>query len=113
MLAEAINRSHGDLGLTEVFDRLQKDQMQLWAFINNDLITACCITQIENRASGRTCVLYYVAGKDMAVWLPLDKFLGEWAKGHGCIALECLGRKGWERALKNWDKVAVVMRKEL
>lgn len=113
LIADAINRNTGAYSLEEVFQRLLNDHMQLWVYLKNGDVKACCVTQIENRSYGRTCVLYCVAGSNMAEWLPLDEMFAEWARMHNCVALECLGRKGWERVLKDWNKVAVVMRKEL
>lgn len=112
MLADAINRDTGAFGLQDVFHRVINKHMQLWVYLNNG-VKACCITQIENRSSGRVCVVYYAAGGYMNEWKHFDEGLGNWAKSHGCVALEALGRPGWERVLKGWNKVAIVMRKEL
>lgn len=112
MLAEAINRDTGSLGLEDVFKRLVNKYMQLWVYLDGD-IKACCVTQIDNRSSGRVCTLYYLSGGYMNEWLRFEDKLADWAKSHGCVALEGMGRPGWERVLKDWRKTAIVMRKDL
>ena len=42
-----------------------------------------------------------------------EKSIVEWARGHGCNAMEIIGRKGWERQLKDYNAASTVLIKEI
>jgi len=54
-----------------------------------------------------------LAGGVMEDLLVIEKDVCEYAKCRGDKFIEIISRPGWERALENYQRVAVVLRKEL
>ena len=54
-----------------------------------------------------------LAGGDIYELLEIESEIEIYAKAEGFERLEIMGRPGWERVLEGYEKVAVLMRKEL
>lgn len=75
-----------------------------------------------HRSAAVTTIQEYPKGRVLRLWLAggeLDELLhflpiaDEYAISHGCIAIECEGRPGWEKVLPGYTKKRVVLTKEL
>lgn len=93
---------------------LERD-WQLWAVRANRETLGSVITEIYDTAAGKTAAMPVVGGKDLASWVHLLSVVEAWARHHGCVRLEGVGRAGWERALRpyGWEKIAVTVAKTL
>tara|TARA_R100000315_G_scaffold48802_1_gene23110 strand:- start:577 stop:864 length:288 start_codon:yes stop_codon:yes gene_type:complete len=54
-----------------------------------------------------------LAGGDIYELLEIETEIEIYARAEGFERLEIMGRPGWERVLEGYEKVAVLMRKEL
>jgi len=54
-----------------------------------------------------------LAGGDMSELLEIEEEIVVYAKEHGFTNVEIIGRPGWERVLKGYDRAAVLLRKQI
>ena len=47
------------------------------------------------------------------VMLDMEKAICSYAREKGFVSVEIIGRPGWERVLPNYERTAVLLRKEL
>ena len=87
--------------------------MKLWLAMDGSRIAACCITKLGAYPKLRICSIIVIGGTGMANWLHFKSEIEAYARENGAEALEGVGRTGWERAAKDWDKVATIYRKML
>jgi hypothetical protein len=115
ILQRAIDKSQKDFLAEDILQRLLDQHMQLWVWIENGEIVACCITQIANYPQRKVCQLPFIAGKAMRHWLSCEPIFIQWAKANGCNQLEGFCRDGWLRVLNpmSWFKVWTTMRKDI
>src|SRR5512139_745818 len=87
-----------------IFDRIMKETIQVWMVCEKDgPIHAMFMTQVLIADIGRILQVFWMRGRlpDGAVKcisLALDGF----GSHHGCVRLAVVGRKGWERMLRNF-----------
>jgi len=54
-----------------------------------------------------------VAGTGLKDFAKTQDIIADWARGQGCSQMECNGRDGWLRVLKNWKKVWTTIRRDI
>ena len=54
-----------------------------------------------------------LAGGELAALKEIETQIVEFAREKGCSAVEIIGRPGWERALNNYKRTAVLLRKDI
>lgn len=86
---------------------LSGDQL-LWLAIS-DHIEAAATTHL----SRNVCTIVACAGHARERWLSLLTKIEAYAKNEGCRAMRLYGRRGWERALKDYRVEHVIMEKAL
>lgn len=90
-----------------LFERIQTEIIQVWTVCEKDgPIMAVFFTQILIADIGKILQVFWMRGTmpDGAVKcisLALDRF----GQHHGCVRLAVIGRKGWERMLRNFGGV--------
>ena len=117
-IARAVARSDGRYAVADVFAALRAGEMQLWISLAEiddraDAIEAVCVTEIVSYPREKRCGIVFCAGKDRKNWLHHLAGIETWAKAQGCAAFELQGRPGWERALPDWRKTHVILRKRI
>jgi hypothetical protein len=85
----------------------------LWLAAKDNHIHAAAVTEINETEWRRTCVIVACSGRRMTEWLPLIAAIEKFARTEGCAGVQIMGRPGWERALKEYRRKAVVLEKEL
>jgi hypothetical protein len=90
---------------------LSGDQL-LWLAIS-DHIEAAATTHLIKTRGKPVLVVTAVSGALRERWLPLRYQIENYAKAEGCSCVRLYGRKGWERALKDYRVEYVIMEKEL
>lgn len=70
------------------------------------------VVEIVDYPQRATCRIW-LAGGDMDELLEAEKQVCEWAKTQGCTSMEIIGRKGWERVLKDYNPTATVLTKDM
>lgn len=94
----------------EVLRDCKRGTRQLWLVWENNILGAV-VTKIFGRA--RVCQIELCAGEGIDEWLHLLSELEGWALNQGCAEMEVVGRLGWIKKLKDYDKRAIIMRKKL
>ena len=114
---KALDHGVNETPIEEWLRRILGFQAQLWVFEKDDVIKGVGITQFLEYNTHKTLHLVAVAGEDWVEWKDQLTVVEEFAKKHGCKALEQWGRKGWEKILPKhfpgFETVYHVMRKEI
>jgi len=105
--------SEGELSPVDFYEALTNAEMQLWVAIEKKEILASMITQIVPYPRKRVLRIISIGGEDMEKWLGFMSLLEEWALSVGCTSLECWGRKGWLKVLKDWKCSYHIITKDL
>lgn len=114
MLARALDHGQGDYGLDDIRALLLDRSCQLWAWIEDGAIAACCVTTIIVYPRRKVCGLMLVGGKGLARWLDAAQpVIAAWARAQGCTQLEGYARKGWLRVLKDWRTAWTQIRRDI
>lgn len=100
-----------------VYNNVKSGSWTLWLGLNDNQIEMVMTTSfVTYPASGMMCRVETLAGSDLKSWT--DTYLNlleDWAKSHGCIAMDIFGRKGFEKALApfGYKYEATLLRKKL
>lgn len=100
---EYANNSHE---LLDVWDSIKSGKAQFFPLENSVIVT-----EIVDYPNQSVCRIW-LAGGEMEELLEAEKKVAEWAKGLGCSGMEIIGRKGWERQLKDYKAASVVLVKD-
>jgi len=92
---------------------IEAGRKQLWLIHDGKEPFASLVTEILESGDRRICAVLLLSGTAMERWLGLQSTIAAWARDHGCVALRIHGREGWERVLKEWRKVGVIMEKAI
>ena len=81
----------------------------------NDEILGALLMHFRQYPNEWTAVVSHLAGVDMVKWFSYLPYIESLARDYGCNSIEAMGRKGWERYLKNEDYEfeAITLRKKL
>lgn len=101
---EYANDSHNAL---DVLDAVKSGKAQFFSIGDS-----CVITEIVDYPQKSVCRIW-LAGGNMDELLEAEKHIASLAKEHGCDGMEIIGRKGWQRVLKDYKPSAVVLVKDL
>ena len=90
----------------------------VWQAINNKqaaffpLEKSAIVVEIVDYPQRATCRIW-LAGGDMEELIEAEKNVCDWARELGCDSMEIIGRKGWERQLKDYKPTATILVKDL
>lgn len=101
---EYANHTHT---ITEVLDAILSHKAQFFSMENSVIVT-----EIVDYPQRSVCRIW-LAGGDMDELMEAEKKVCEWAAENGCTGMEIIGRKGWERQLKDYKSASVVLTKEI
>jgi len=115
MLQKAIDKSQKDWLLEDVLNDLATRDMQLWVWVEELKIVACCITQIIVCPQRKICALPFLAGSGLRRFLQCESQFIEFARANGCDKLEGFDRGGWLRVLskRQWFSVWTTIRRDI
>lgn len=91
----------------DVLDAIKQGKAQFFPLENSVIVT-----EIVDYPKKAVCRIW-LAGGDMGELIKAEKELVKWAKDHGCSGMEIIGRKGWERQLKDYSPASTVLTKEI
>lgn len=90
----------------------------VWQAITNKqaaffpLEKSAIVVEIVDYPQRATCRIW-LAGGDMEELIEAEKNICDWARELGCDSMEIIGRKGWERQLRDYKPTATVLVKDL
>ena len=93
--------------LLHVVDAIKDGSAQFFPLENSVIVT-----EVVDYPKKAVCRIW-LAGGEMDELIEAEKSIVEWAKSHGCSGMEIIGRKGWERQLKDYKAASTVLIKEI
>lgn len=85
----------------EIHRCVSNGAMQLWAVCDKEAINVAFMTQILESPAVRYLQIWWMYGKGLIPALPcLDLAIDDYMREVGCVRLEVVGRKGFERILR-------------
>ena len=105
--------SEGELAPEDFYEAITNGDMQLWTAIKNNEIMASMVTQIVPYPRKRVLRIISIAGEEMDGWIKYLPLIEDWALSAGCTSLECWGRKGWLKILRDWKCAYHILTKDL
>ena len=105
--------SEGELEPEDFYNALTNAEMQLWIAVEDRDIIASMVSQIIPYPRKRILRIISIAGKNMEQWMQFLPTVEDWALEHGCTSIECWGRKGWLKVLKDWKCSYHIITKDL
>ena len=70
------------------------------------------VTEIVDYPRRSVCRIW-LAGGDLDELIDAEKDIAQWARSIGCSGMEIIGRKGWQRKLKDYEPKSTVFVREL
>ena len=105
--------SEGELQPEDFYEALTNAEMQLWIAIDDGHILASMVSQIIPYPRKQVLRIISIAGKGVEQWMQFLPLVEDWALSVGCTSLECWGRKGWLKVLKDWKCSYHIITKDL
>jgi hypothetical protein len=103
-----------DWTLGQVKADLVAAKAQLWGLLDDrSAPQGLLITRIENFHETRFGLVWIAAGQGLEHARSFLSEVERWFKSKGCSRVDIAGRRGWERALPDYEFRAVVLSKEL
>lgn len=103
----ALSYSGGTHSSIDVLDAIKQGKAQFFPMENSVIVT-----EIVDYPKKSVCRIW-LAGGEMDELIEAEKELVTWARNHGCSGMEIIGRKGWERQLKDYSPASTVLTKEI
>lgn len=107
LVDDALSYGNGEYWAEDILAACSSGDMQLWATDKSFAVTTLIV--YPRRV---TCLIALAGGDldDLRQSLPLVE---EWARHQGCDGIEVMGRKGWLKALPDYQQAQVHLRKDL
>jgi hypothetical protein len=105
-IIDALRYAHNSHTYEQVIEIVKRGDAQLWA-----LRDSAIVTEIIDYPQRRT-LRFWLAGGNMKTLLEVEPKIRKWSILYRCRAVEIIGRKGWEKVLKDYEPTAIVLVKE-
>jgi hypothetical protein len=103
-IKKAIEHSNGEFDAISIYEQVSQGLMSAWIVSDEEYnIMAVLITELVTYPLRSMVRIVLCGGEKLDKWL--DTFLNkmdEYARNLGASGIEVVGRKGWERMLKNY-----------
>jgi hypothetical protein len=114
LIDRAVQSTECDYDIDDVYKRALTKECQVWAWIEENEVCACFVTEIIIRPKRKILTVPLIGGRGLKAWRNgVDETLGAYGKSHGCEYMEGYARKGWLRVLSNWFTVSTTIRRKL
>jgi len=105
-IIDALRYAHNSHTYEQVIDIVKRGDAQLWA-----LKDSAIVTEIIDYPQRRT-LRFWLAGGNLKTLLEVEPKIRKWSILYRCRAVEIIGRKGWEKVMKDYEPTAIVLVKE-
>lgn len=114
-LQSAVDTSRGKLELGDFAALIGADRMQLWLVRNGNKIAGVVVTEVADFPRQVVCRIVACVGVGLHDWIGFIEEIEDWARTVGCGAMQLIARKGYARALRQFDyeQTHVLLEKEL
>lgn len=106
-ISDALAYAGGTHTMEDVYHAVATGKAQF-----HPLEKSAIITEIVDYPQRAICRIW-LAGGELDELMQAEKSIAVWAKSLGCDAMEIIGRKGWQRQLKDYTATAVILAKDL
>lgn len=117
MLKRATDRSEGRYDIEDLKEKIEKGEVDLWIVFDGDLqVIAANTTTFTEYPQGLFCSGQFIGGSRIDEWQDdMCALIENWARDHGCKAIEFSGRSGWGRLLarNNYREVFRIFQRDL
>lgn len=107
-LAPALAWTRGSHTIEHVREMVDDGRAQLWPMDDGAIVS-----EIVKTPTGQCVCRLWLAGGKLGALLQAERVVSEWAAEQGCDCMEIVGRPGWQRSLPEYERVAIVLRREL
>ena len=97
LVERAMEYADGKMNAEDVYTQLKSKELQLWLVPGGIWVTRIVVYPRSTRME------WIVAAGEYQEWAAHFPLLFDWAKVHGCDAVEMGGRKGWGRKVRMDD----------
>jgi hypothetical protein len=98
--------------LGDIRRSLDEGFAQAWGMRTAERVLGFWITRIDNTYTHTYGLVWILAGEGIEAGLAAYRqFIEPWFWSQGCEWIEIHGRKGWKRALPDYEERAVILRK--
>ncbi|CAN0493160.1 unnamed protein product, partial [Phaeothamnion confervicola] len=74
---------------------------------------ASVLTEIIQYPQRRVARIVGCVGEHRAKWVHLISEIQDWSRSQGCVAMEIVARKGWAKALPDFQMTHVILESDL
>jgi hypothetical protein len=114
LLEKAMKHSEGEHTMDTLLETLETQNSQLWIGHEDGEIVHAGITHILIYKTGKKAAeIFYLGGSRMKEWLEHINIIESWAKAEGCTSVRIIGRKGWEKVMKDYKPLYLTLTREL
>lgn len=113
MVGEAPRKT--DMGsLAELDTDVLSGRALLWVVHSDSRGIECaCVTRLDVTERSKVCTILACGGRGRGRWLHLLEQIERYAKTEGCNSTRLYGRRGWKRALPDYQEIGIVMERKL
>lgn len=104
---DALEYAGGTHSIDDVYRAVSSGKAQFFP-----LEKSAIITEIVDYPQRSICRIW-LAGGELDELKEAEKSIAVWAKSIGCDGIEIIGRKGWQRQLKDYTATSVVLVKDI
>lgn len=108
-LLKVYEKRCGELTSEQIFEACLHSRQQLFGLSDGQHVLGVAVTEIQELAKGRVCVIVVGVGQAGPYWMDLLDQIRDWAKEIGCVAVRIVGRKGWMRYDRRFRPTMTVM----
>ena len=106
-IQDALQYAGGTHTIDDVYHAVASGKAQFFP-----LEKSAIITEIVDYPQRSVCRIW-LAGGELDELMQAEKSIAVWAKSVGCDGMEIVGRKGWQRQLKDYTATSVVLVKDI
>lgn len=92
----------------DIRELITQDRLQLWCGAESVIVT-----ELTTYPQFMACRIFLAGGDLKELVEEMEPAVCDWAQRIGCKRMEIAGRSGWERVMKDYDRLAVCLVKEL
>lgn len=99
-----------NLTADQIVNAVKNSTGHLWGLQDDHRVHGIVFTEVQETARGLICVIVGAYGEASdADKRSVLASIEEWAKGINCVAMRIIGRKGWRRWDRRFQKTAEVL----
>lgn len=97
----ALDHANGEFDHTNFRELCRNRDMQLWLIARAERVVGAITTEIVVYPHKKHLRVVTLAGSEFERWVDIaDAMMDEYAKSHGCSAIECFTRRGFVKKLE-------------